>query len=285
MKMRHVILCVAILIGIASLAFGDMYKWVDEKGTVHFTDDYSKIPEWYRTEVESREVPKEPSPSPAKAKPIPPALSKAPEPKGFEVKLIRRYGLWLAEVVLHERVRRHLVVDTGATFTLINWQTANELGIVIDEDTLFTPITTVSGFIFAPLVTLKSLRMGKTVVENVEALVYTMPSNQDGLLGNSFFNKSRVVLDPVNGKMTLFSSKGSPSPDRPGGYGRDYWAGRFRFYHEILAELKRMKKKYGSRRGSSEVNRINKAIRFFENQLGELERKASLAGVPRNWRR
>lgn len=132
---------------------------------------------------------------------------------------------------------------------------------------------------------LKSLRVGKAVIEDVEAIVHTTPSEDDGLLGNSFFNKFRVVIDPVNGKMTLFSLEGSPSPDRPGGYGRDYWAERFRFFHEYLAKLKRIKKGLGSRRGSSEVNRINKAIRFFENQLGELERKASLAGVPRSWRR
>ncbi len=287
-KMRHAILCITILIGIVSLASGQMYKWVDEKGTVHFTDDFFKIPERYRPEAESRKVPKEPSPRPPhspQAKPMPPALSKAPEPERFETILIRKYGVWLAQVALNERIRRHFVVDTGASFTLISWQTANELGIDIDEDTLFTPIATASGFIFAPLVILKSLRVGEAVIENVGALVHSMPSGQDGLLGNSFFNNFRVVLDPANGKMTLFSLEGSPSPDRPGGYGRDYWVGQFRFYHQILAELRRMKKEYESSRRSSGIDRVNKAIRFFENQLGELERKASLAGVPRNWRR
>jgi hypothetical protein len=150
MKMRHIVLFVAILIGIASLAFGDMYKWVDEKGTVHFTDDYFKIPERYRTEVESREVPKETSPSPAKAKPILAAVSKAPEPKGSEVKLIRKHGVWLADVALNKRVKRQFIVDTGATFTVISRQTANELGIVIDKDTLLIPIETASGFIYPP---------------------------------------------------------------------------------------------------------------------------------------
>ena len=79
-KMRHVIFAVAILIGIFSVAFGQMYKWVDEKGTVHFTDDVSKIPEKYRTEAESRKIPKEtsPLPSPPEAEPVPPAPSKAP---------------------------------------------------------------------------------------------------------------------------------------------------------------------------------------------------------------
>jgi hypothetical protein len=34
------------------LAHAEVYKWVDEKGTVHFTDDYSKIPEKYRGQPE-----------------------------------------------------------------------------------------------------------------------------------------------------------------------------------------------------------------------------------------
>jgi clan AA aspartic protease (TIGR02281 family) len=283
-KMRHVILPILILMGIVSLAFGQMYKWVDEKGTVHFTDDFVKIPERYRTEVESRKVPKETSPSLPQAKPMPPTLSKPPESEGFEANLTRKRGVWLAEVALNERVKRDFVVDTGASLTLISWQTANELGIDIDENTLFTPIATVSGFIFVPLVMLKSLRVGKAVIENVEALVHTMPSDQDGLLGNSFFNKFRVVLDPANNKMTLFSLRGNPSPDRPGGYGKDYWVGQFRFYREILAELERTKKEYGSSRRSSAVDRINKSIRFFENQLRELDRRARFAGVPRKWK-
>jgi hypothetical protein len=138
--------------------------------------------------------------------------------------------------------------------------------------------------ILTPLVTLKSVSVGRAELENVDALIYTMPSGQDGLLGNSFLNRFKVVLDSVKGKMTLFQLEGSPSPDRPGGYGRDYWVGRFRFYNRYLSEFKRLKVEYEKRGAQSELNRVNNAIRYFETQLSELERKASFAGVPRNWR-
>jgi hypothetical protein len=128
------------------------------------------------------------------------------------------------------------------------------------------------------------VRLGDATVENVEAVVYNMPSGQDGLLGNSFLNKFRVVLDAANSKMVLYSMKGTPSPDRPGGYGRDYWVGQFRFYNRNLGELKSLKTKYESQGLRSEVNRIDNAIRYFENQLSDLDRRASFAGVPRNWR-
>lgn len=104
-KTVQVTFTVAILIGIVPLAFGQMYKWVDEKGTVHFTDDLSKIPEKYRAEAESRKVPKEtpPPPSPPEAEAKSPSPPMHPEPERFEVNLTPKYGVWLAEVALNER--------------------------------------------------------------------------------------------------------------------------------------------------------------------------------------
>jgi len=185
---------------------------------------------------------------------------------------------------MNERVKRHLVVDSGSSFILISQQTAKELGVTIDESTPFIPGSTVSGIILTPLVTLKSVKVGNAAIENVEAVIYSMPSGQDGLLGNSFLNKFKVVLDSINSKMTLFPMKGTPSSDRPGGYSRDYWIGQFRFHNRNLDELKKLKTKYENQGARSEANRVNNAIRYFENQLSDLERRASSAGVPRNWR-
>jgi chromosome segregation ATPase len=39
-----------------SLFSGEIYHWTDERGTVHFTDDASKIPQQYWEQTESREV-------------------------------------------------------------------------------------------------------------------------------------------------------------------------------------------------------------------------------------
>jgi len=286
--MKIVILSIVILIVFASPVYGEMYKWVDEKGTLHFADDLSKVPEKYRPDAEMLKAPKEISSPEIKEKTKEPQTSlpnpTTSETQGVEVDLFRRHELWLAEVILNERVKRYLVVDSGASFILINQQTAKELGVTIDESTPFIPGTTVSGVILTPLVTLKSVRVGNAAVENVEAVVYSMPSGQDGLLGNSFLNKFRLVLDAINSKMILYSMKGISSPDRPGGYSRDYWVGQFRFYNRNLADLKKLKTKYESQGARSEVNRVNNTIRYFENQLSDLERRASFAGVPRQWR-
>jgi clan AA aspartic protease (TIGR02281 family) len=263
---------------------GEMYKWVDEKGTVHFTDDLSSIPEKYRQDIETRKPPKEGSvpQTPGKPKPSPPL--KGPEPEGIAIDLFRKHELLVAEVILNGRLKQYFIVDTGASFTLINRPTARELGITIDENTPFIPIFTASSLIFTPLVTLQSIRVGEAEVENVDVLIHDMPSDSAGLLGNSFLNKFRVTLDSVNGKMTLYSMQGTPSPDRPGGYGKDFWVSQFRFYYRVMEELRKIKQKYEGRGSSSELTRVNNAIRYFENQLSEFERKASFAGVPRNWR-
>jgi clan AA aspartic protease (TIGR02281 family) len=288
--MRFIILTFILLAVMVPSSYGEMYKWVDEKGTVHFTDDLSKIPEKYRSDAETRKSTIEILTPEAKDKSIslpPPKTEKTSEPAGAEVDLLRRGEVWTTEVLLNERVKRHLIVDSGATFILINPQTAKELDITINENTPFIPMATVSGYILTPLVTLKSVRVGKVEVENVEAVVYTMPSGESGLLGNSFLNKYRVTLDSIQGKMTLVSMQGVPSPDRPGGYGRDFWVSQFRFYRGFLEILKKLRKNYESRGTESartELNRINIAIQYFENQLNEWDRKASFAGVPRNWR-
>ena len=283
-QMKFVLLCIALLVISIPFSYAEMYKWVDDKGTVHFTDDPSNIPEEYRVDAETRKPSKEiPTPQ-LKVQPKLSLPSKAVEPEGISVDLLRRHELLLAEVVLNGRIRQHFIVDTGASFTLINKSTAKELGISVDETTPFIPIFTASSLIFTPLVTLSSIRVGKAEVENVDALIYTMPSDSAGLLGNSFLNKFKVVIDSMNGKMTLYSMQGTPSPDRPGGYGRDYWVGQFRFYDRNLEELRKLKGKIEGKGASGELTRVNNAIRYFENQLSELERRASFAGVPRNWR-
>ena len=277
----------ALALWVAS-GYGEMYRWVDERGTVHFVDDLSRIPEKYRPDAETRTHPKETPASGIKERPTPPPLPSVPKTegvKGYEVKLLRRSELFLAEVILNRRVKRYLVVDTGASFTLIDRPTAKELGLTVDGDTPFLWITSVTDTVSVPLATLGSVQVGEAEVENVEVLIYNMPSGgAAGLLGNSFLNKYRVVLDSIQEKMTLFPMQGELSPDRPGGYSRDYWVGQFRFYHRVLGDLKVLKTKQEGRSSPSELKRVSNAIRYFEDKLSELDRRASFAGVPRNWR-
>jgi clan AA aspartic protease (TIGR02281 family) len=275
------------LLVLAPFAGAQVYKWVDEKGNLNFSDDLSNVPEKYRPAAETRKTIKEQSTAPMPAeKAVPSAISLPVQPAespGFDVKLYRSHELLLTEVLLNGRVRQHFIVDTGASFNLISSRVAQELGIVIDETTPFIQAASVSGVVLTPLVTLKSVQVGNAQAEDVIACVYNMPSG-GGLLGNSFLNRYRVVIDSVNEKMTLFPLQGTPSADRPAGFTRDYWVGQFRFLHRSLEDHRRLKTRAERSGNRVEINRINNGIRFFESQLSDLERKASLAGVPRTWR-
>jgi len=56
-----------ILVGMITLPLiaggQEIYQWVDDKGTVHFTDDVSQIPEKYQDQVKKKKTPEEPTPS------------------------------------------------------------------------------------------------------------------------------------------------------------------------------------------------------------------------------
>ena len=80
--MKRTIFLVALGIIISSLpAFGQqVYRWTDEKGTIHLTDDPALVPEKFRDQIKEKELPKEPAP-PAPSKPSKGVPSKEVPPK------------------------------------------------------------------------------------------------------------------------------------------------------------------------------------------------------------
>lgn len=48
-----------------SISYAKVYKWVDDSGTVHFTDDPAKVPEQYWDRVEEKKAVKEEGPKPS----------------------------------------------------------------------------------------------------------------------------------------------------------------------------------------------------------------------------
>jgi len=51
------VILIFILIFSAQISFAEVYKWVDEQGTVHFTDDLTLVPEKYRSKSNRMELP------------------------------------------------------------------------------------------------------------------------------------------------------------------------------------------------------------------------------------
>ena len=79
--MRRIFYILAFLIFISPVYAGPIYKWTDEKGVVHFSDDLGKVPPAYRNRVETEkweDIQKPEAP--------PPAPPKTPLQKGEEVR-------------------------------------------------------------------------------------------------------------------------------------------------------------------------------------------------------
>ncbi|MBN1142580.1 MAG: retropepsin-like domain-containing protein, partial [Deltaproteobacteria bacterium] len=237
-----------------------------------------------RKPEEQAAAPAAPAAATAEPSPPPEQEKKQATPRSYEVQIERKNETWATEVVLNGRVKKKFMVDTGASFCLIDWQTAMELDMTINEDTPLYPTTTASGVVWQPFVVLKSMQVGDAKLENVEVSIHNMPYG-GRLLGNSFLGRFKMSLDAFSGKMELHPLEGPPSPDRPGGYGKDYWQGRFRFFQNWLEGLRYYKEKLRTNFSPrSKFAAVNNTLRYVENQLDILERRASSCGVPRNWR-
>lgn len=96
---------------------------------------------------------------------------------------------YVVPAVVNRRYMATFLVDTGASYTVITPQMAEELGIKIHRDTPTLPVTTANGTLNAPVVTLKNVSLGGMRVDNVEAVVTDLGDTPQlsGLLGMSFF--------------------------------------------------------------------------------------------------
>ncbi len=74
---RMALLILIVLVSSSWIANGqEIYRWVDEKGTIHFADDFTLVPEKYRDQIQKRIPSEKPSPPPVR----PPRPTEAVEP-------------------------------------------------------------------------------------------------------------------------------------------------------------------------------------------------------------
>ena len=100
----------ALLINSASLVAAEYYRWVDQNGVVHFTDNLHNIPETQRGNagrIQSIEPPRVPPP----AIPIVPSKASIPFEKQGQVVIV--------EATLNKKTAAKFVVDTGADRTVV----------------------------------------------------------------------------------------------------------------------------------------------------------------------
>lgn len=115
----------------------------------------------------------------------------------------------IVKVVINGRVSARLMVDTGATYTVLYGRAAAALKL--DPKEMGKTIDLILGdgrTVQAQEVRLKSIAVGKSLVKDSSAAIMLSNNSEiDGLLGMSFLSQFGVRIDSANGKLILESLK------------------------------------------------------------------------------
>jgi clan AA aspartic protease (TIGR02281 family) len=107
----------------------------------------------------------------------------------------------IVEALLNRQVSVPLMLDTGATYTVLTRQTADDLGITrlarLPKHSFLTP----GGPVQSPVTTLKSIRVGAAEAQNVAVAIDTEGYLPLGLLGMTFMRHFKVTVDQAQGQV------------------------------------------------------------------------------------
>jgi clan AA aspartic protease (TIGR02281 family) len=273
--MRTTLLTCAILLALLLPAYGKVYKWSDRDGKVHFTDNISAVPPEYRNQVEER------TGSPAAASPSSPAPApEASAPVSYTIPLHKVGNALFVDVVLNDSLKARLLVDTGATDTVISQQLAQQLRLD-PRDADIMPVSTANGVVLVPVTKVQSMSVGGATAHDVDVSVHDV-GLPGGLLGMSFLDNFQVSINVTEGKMVLTTLAAVPGETPFRGRPEDWWRSRFRFYRQAIAGIETYLK---DKKPAPPLRaRLEKSLGFLQQKLAALERQATLAAVPRQWR-
>ena len=113
------------------------------------------------------------------------------------VKLTRRGSTLTANVLLNRKVREELIIDTGASDTVISANLAKKLGIPLNKGQNVLCQVADGSTVSGRQVKIKEVRLGGAKVYNVQAVVLGSGDMGDspGLLGMSFLSNFVFKVD------------------------------------------------------------------------------------------
>ena len=189
------LLACAFCLASAPLRAAEFYRWVDDKGIVHFTDNLHNIPENRRgTAKRIQGITGGGSQTPPPAAP-----TKASVP--FE----KHGSVVIVKASLNGKAPVKLILDTGSSFTMISSATARQLDIDMDRNTHSMPFQTANGMIQAALINLDSISVAGLEMKNLSAAVHDALPDPEvaGLLGLNFLTNFRLDIDSEKGFVHL----------------------------------------------------------------------------------
>lgn len=260
--------------GLGSAA-AEIYRWTDERGQLHFTQQLDRVPRAHRQAArEAAERPDAPIPYQSFARTEP---AQRPGRRGvIEIPFERHGSLMKVYAELNDGLRVPFYIDTGASGVSLPRGVAERLGIDVDSSTPTVFVRTANGLVERPVVRLDAVEIGGARVEGLMAIVN--PSMEVGLLGGDFFNNFIYSVDAARAVISLTANDGIR-----GGFDAEAWRARF---SDVRAPLARLEV-YLSERDVTRPERrseLEQKREELRNQLADLEIEARRAGVPMEWR-
>lgn len=115
-------------------------------------------------------------------------------------------GSFVVQANLNKERTAYLIVDTGASMTVLSTTIAIDLGILGTTDNELLTVNTAGGSVQVNMNYLSSLQVGTAQSENVAVAIHDLPDipeQIEGLLGMSFLKHFLVTLDAEHARLIL----------------------------------------------------------------------------------
>jgi clan AA aspartic protease (TIGR02281 family) len=287
---------VALLVCWALAASAEIYRWTDESGTIHFTENIEEVPIAHRerarpaTSTSTRDriqsfAPPASAPSAMSAGIARAGTGSSAEKRVYRIRVAPGMGGMRVNVRLNDRVVAPFLIDTGASDVVIPEAVAQQLGIEVGPNTMKARYGTANGVIESPVVLLDSVELQGARADDVRASISaSMPI---GLLGLSFFNRFTYRIDATAGIVTLVPNEGGGSGEAGravrGGRTETQWRNEFRALRQRVAMVDHYYDDLDPLRQNND-RLAARAREQFERELEFLEKQADRARVPDAWR-
>jgi clan AA aspartic protease (TIGR02281 family) len=130
---------------------------------------------------------------------------------GISVPLERLGSLFVVTIQVNETRSARLILDTGASHTILSHAIARDLGLYSHRSIASATMHTVGGSVQADMVNVDSIRIAGAEVRNSMAAIHDLPDappDIEGLLGLSVLRQFDVTLDTARSRLHL----GLPQP-------------------------------------------------------------------------
>lgn len=132
-------------------------------------------------------------------------------PTTISVPLERLGSLFVVTVQINETRSARLILDTGASHTILSHAIARDLGLFSLRPAASVTMHTVGGSVQADMIHVDSIRIAGAEVRNSLAAIHNLPDappDIEGLLGLSVLRQFEVTLDTARSRLHL----GLPQP-------------------------------------------------------------------------